>query len=216
MEEMSIEKRRNSLPQSGSLNDLLGKKSVRATFKLRPEAIEMLSILAAQLGIKQKSLFDYLMEDEDALHAIAQSPPRDTAENENRIQKTFVVSKRSLSTLEVVAKHAAASRNDLIERSIQRLLPVFEKERDRQDKREDAFTRIENHFKQANLLLGEIKQKLGKEDILYSLLEPVIAQYTKAFADIKKWIEKGKRISTLPVDALKQDPPEHLNTDARR
>lgn len=216
MEEMSIEKRRNSLPRSGSLNDLLGKKSVRATFKLRPEAIEMLSILAAQLGIKQKSLFDYLMEDEDALHAIAQSPPRDTAENENRIQKTFVVSKRSLSTLEVVAKHAAASRNDLIERSIQRLLPVFEKERDRQDKREDAFTRIENHFKQANLLLGEIKQKLGKEDILYSLLEPVIAQYAKAFADIKKWIEKGKRISTLPVDALKQDPPEHLNTDARR
>jgi len=208
MEEMNIEKERNSLPRSGNLNDLLGKKSVRATFKLRPEAIEMLSILAAQLGIKQKSLFDYLMEDEDALHAIAQSLPSDTAENDNRIQKTFVVSKRSLSTLEVVTKHAAASRNDLIEQSIQRLLPVFEKERERQDRREDAFNRIENHFKQANFLLGEIGQKLGKDDILYSLLEPVMAQYAKAFAEIKKWVEKGKRISTLSVDALKQGPPE--------
>jgi hypothetical protein len=205
MEEMNIEKERNSLPRSGNLNDLLGKKSVRATFKLRPEAIEMLSILAAQLGIKQKSLFDYLMEDEDALHAIAQSLPSDTAENDNRIQKTFVVSKRSLSTLEVVTKHAAASRNDLIEQSIQRLLPVFEKERERQDMREDAFNRIENHFKEANFLLGEIGQKIGKDDILYSLLEPVMAQYAKAFADIKKWVEKGKRISTLPVDALKQE-----------
>ena len=205
MEELNIEKERNSLPRSGSLSDLLGKKSVRATFKLRPEAIEMLSVLAAQLGIKQKSLFDYLMEDEDALHAIAQSQPLDTAENNNRIQKTFVVSKRSLSTLGVVTKHAAASRNDLIERSIQRLLPVFEKERERQDKREDAFACIENHFKHANLLLGEIKEKLGKDDILYSLLEPVMAQYAKAFADIKKWVEKGKRISTLPVDVLKKE-----------
>jgi len=31
------------------------------------------------VGIKQKSLFDYLMEDKDALHAIVESRPTDSA-----------------------------------------------------------------------------------------------------------------------------------------
>lgn len=209
MNEMNIEKGKDSLPRSGNVDGLLGKKSVRATFKLRPEAIEMLSLLAAQLGIKQKSLFDYLMEDEKALNAIAESLPADTTKNGERIPKTLVVSQRSLRTLDIVTKHTPASRNVLIEQSIQRLLPVFEKERERQDKREEAFTKIKDHFSQATGLLDKIEQQLGKEDTLYSLLEPAMRQYAKAFAEIKKWVEKGKRISALPIDALKQDPLKH-------
>ena len=46
--------------QSTGIADLLGKKSVRATFRLHPTAVELTSILAAQLGIKQKSLFGEL------------------------------------------------------------------------------------------------------------------------------------------------------------
>ena len=162
----------------------------------------MLSILAAQLGIKQKSLFDYLMEDEDELHAIAESLPADTAENEQRVQKTFVVSQKSLMTLEVVTKNVPGSRNELIERSIQRLLPVFVKERERQDNREKAFAMIENHYKQANALHDEIRHLVGKDDSLFSLIKPLIVQYAKTFAEIKKLIDKGKRISELPIDAF--------------
>jgi hypothetical protein len=66
------------------------------------------------------------------LHAIAESRPPDTTVREHRIQKTFVVSQCSLAALDTVAKRSAASRNDLIERSIQRLLPILEKERIRQ------------------------------------------------------------------------------------
>jgi hypothetical protein len=208
MDERAIENGGDSPPRLDKLDDLLGKKSVRATFKLRPEAIEMLSILAAQLGIKQKSLFDYLMEDEDELHAIAESLPADTAEKEQRVQKTFVVSQKSLTTLDVVTKDAPGSRSELIERSIQRLLPVFVKERERQDKREQAFAMIENHFQQANDLHDEIKQLLGKDDALFSLIKPLMAHYAKAFAEIKKLIDKGKRISELPIDALTGDQPE--------
>jgi len=56
MHETLVQKQGDLPSRSDKLDDLLGKKSVRATFKLRPEAIEMLSILSAQLGIKQKSL----------------------------------------------------------------------------------------------------------------------------------------------------------------
>lgn len=76
-DQMIIENGSGSLARSSKFGDLMGKKSVRAAFKLRPEAAETLSVLAAQLGIKQKSLLDSLMEDEDALRAIAESLPAD-------------------------------------------------------------------------------------------------------------------------------------------
>jgi len=42
--------------------DLRGRQSVRTTFKLSERSIDALSILAGQLGIKQKSLFDHLID----------------------------------------------------------------------------------------------------------------------------------------------------------
>jgi hypothetical protein len=87
-------------------------------------------------------------------------------------------------------------------------LPVFVKERERQDKREQAFAMIENHFQQSNVLLDEIKQLVGKDDSMFSLIKPLMVHYAKAFAEIKILIDKGKRISELPIDALTGDQPE--------
>ncbi|MGD9309823.1 MAG: hypothetical protein PVG51_11820 [Desulfosarcina sp.] len=191
--------------QLTGIADLLGKKSVRATFKLHPTAIQLLSVLASQLGIKQKSLFDYLMEDEAALHAMAQSSPSNTTIKEQRIQKTFVVSKRSLAALDAVAKHAPASRDDLIERSIQRLLPVLEKERIRQRRRAEALTKIAAHFKQGNALLDDVKKLVGEEDALCQTLTAVISTYAKAYGDMKKQVNKGKQLSEFSIGALKRN-----------
>ena len=46
-----------SLPQP-SPDDLRGRQSVRATFRLSAKAIDAMSIVSVHLGIKQKSLFD--------------------------------------------------------------------------------------------------------------------------------------------------------------
>ena len=67
---------------------------------------------------------------------------------------------------------------------------------------------IENHFMQANDLHDEIKQLVGKDDSLFSLIKPLIVQYAKAFAEIKKLIDKGKRLSELPIDAFIGDQRE--------
>ena len=47
--------------------DLRGRQSVRATFRPSEDCIDAISILSAQLGIKQKSVFDHLMEDAQVL-----------------------------------------------------------------------------------------------------------------------------------------------------
>ena len=54
-----------------SAMDLRGRQSVRATFRLSEDCIDAISILAVQLGIKQKSVFDHLMEDDQVLKNVA-------------------------------------------------------------------------------------------------------------------------------------------------
>lgn len=208
MNETTVENGSNAPLQLTGIADLLGKKSVRATFKLHPTAIKLLSILASQLGIKQKSLFDYLMEDEDALRTIARTLPPDTGVKEQRIKKTFVVSQRSLAVLDAVTKNAPASRDALIERSIQRLLPVLEKERIRQRRRAQALVKIAGHFEQGNSLANEVKKIVGKEDMLYQSLVSVMEAYEKAVADMQKRVDKGKRVSEFPLDTLMRDQPK--------
>ena len=51
--------------------DLRGKQSVRATFKLTKKAIDSLGVVALHMGIKQKSLFDHIIEDTSTLKELA-------------------------------------------------------------------------------------------------------------------------------------------------
>ncbi len=185
-------------------SDLMEKKSVRATFKLSTEFIEALSILSSQLGIKQKSLFDHLMEDTESLREIARRAKPGQLDKKGRVQKTFVISKKSLSSLETISKKFDASRDDLVEYSIQRLLPILVEERRKQFKREEAFSKIAEHFNQGNGLLDEIERLLGKEDPIYKSIESIFSLYSNAYTHIESFVEKGKRIADLPMEKFQR------------
>ena len=119
-----------SLPKTFT-SDLRGRQSVRATFKLSEGCIEALSIVATHLGIKQKSLFDHLVEDARTLKSIAREIQNIKITKRDRIQKTFVLSRRSLLSLENVSKNFNAPRDALVELSVQRLFPIIAKEREK-------------------------------------------------------------------------------------
>ena len=115
-----------SLPEA-STADLRGRQSVRATFKLTEKAIDALSIVSIHLGIKQKSLFDHLIEDAESLDAIASELESLDFRRLNRVQKTYVLSRKTLYSLDRAARDFDAPRDALVEYSIQRLLPVIMK-----------------------------------------------------------------------------------------
>ena len=73
--------------------DLRGRQSVRATFRLSEACIDEISILSAQLGIKQKSFFNHLMEDAQVLKNVARELENTQFDRHERIQKTFVISR---------------------------------------------------------------------------------------------------------------------------
>ncbi len=197
--ETKIKMKRMALPKA-STTALRGMQSVRATFKLSEDCINTISIVATHLGIKQKSLFDHLIEDARSLEAIANEVQSARDSVRNRIQKTFVISRKSKSSLDEVSKSYNAPRDALVEYSVQRLLPIIVRERDRHNKRKEILEEISKHLNQGKKLLNTAGDLLDEEDPVYHKLDAVMTIYDNAYNSINSLIEKGKIIEDFKFE----------------
>lgn len=182
-----------SLPET-SFSDLLGKQSVRATFKLSERAIDAISIVAGHLGIKQKSLFDHLIEDAMALHSIAENISGFEISEFTRVQKTFVLSRRTLNSLESISKTFGAPRDALVEYSIQRLESIIETERKKHSLRKKLVDELAVNISENEKLLLKSREILGDDDPVTLEIESYFVSGLQAYKKTKKVIEKGKII----------------------
>jgi hypothetical protein len=192
-----------TLPRSLT-SGLRGRQSVRATFKLTEECIEAISIVATHLGIKQKSLFDHLIEDTQSLSSIAHEIQNSKLKGQNRVQKTYVMSRKSLLSLKKVSKSYNAPRDTLIEFSVQRLLPIIARERERHEKRKEILAGITKHFNQGVKILHNIKELLGENDPIFDRFATTMAVYQKAYEQIESYIEKGKIIEQFELEDVEE------------
>ena len=174
--------------------DLRGRQSVRATFRLSEDCIDAISILSAQLGIKQKSVFDHLMEDIQILKNMASELENTEFDRHQRVQKTFVISRRSLSFLDTISSTHNAPRDALVEYSVRRLLPIIAKERKKHEKRKKLLADISNHFADGEKLLSKTEKMLGVDDPIVTKLQIAMSVYKNAFNDIANFIDRGKII----------------------
>ena len=177
-----------------SAMDLMGRQSVRATFRLSEACIDTISIIAAQLGIKQKSVFDHLMEDAQVLKNVANELEDSEFDRHERIQKTFVISRKSLSFLDMISSEYSAPRDALVEYSVRRLLPVIVNERKKHEKRKELLSEVSNHLAKGEKLLSKAEGMLGTDDPIVSKLQVAMSVYKNAFDDIVNFIDRGKII----------------------
>ena len=188
-----------SIPRPTSL-DLRGRQSVRATFRLSEACIDAISILSAQLGIKQKSIFDHLMENAQVLKNMATELENTEFDRHQRIQKTFVISRRSLSFLDMISSEHNTPRDALVEYSVRRLLPIIAKERIKHEKRKDLLAEISNHFAKGEKLLSKADEMLGSDDPIVHKLQTAMSVYKNALGDIANSIERGKIIEKFRAE----------------
>ena len=183
-----------------SVLDLRGRQSVRATFRLSENCIDAISILSAQLGIKQKSVFDHLMEDAQILKDMANELENTDFDRHARIQKTFVISRRSLSFLEEISRKHNAPRDALVEYSVRRLLPIIAKERKKHEKRKELLAAISDYFAEGEKLLSKAEKSLGTDDLAVSKLQTAISVNQQVLEDISNFIERGKIIEKFHLE----------------
>ena len=190
-----------ALPRSLTLG-LRGRQSVRATFKLTEGCIDAISIVATHLGIKQKSLFDHLIDDMQSLSSIAREIQNSKLRIQNRVQKTYVMSRKSLLSLEQVSKNYNAPRDTLVEFAVQQLLPIIARERERHEKRKEILAGIAQHFKQGVKILHNINNLLGEDDPIFDRFATTMAVYQKSYEQIESYIEKGKIIEEFELEGM--------------
>ncbi|MGB5421508.1 MAG: hypothetical protein WBN03_05070 [Desulfobacterales bacterium] len=181
------------LPQPSS-RDLRGRQSVRATFKLTAKAIETMSAVSIHLGIKQKSLFDHLVDDIKALEVIAREVQTTKFDEPSRVQKTFVLSRRTLNSLELASVNFRTPRDALVEYSIQRLMPVITKEKEKHQKRKTLLSRIDGFLESGEQIMREAREWLGEEDPVFDELARAMTVLLNTRDDIAAFIDKGKII----------------------
>ena len=206
---MNSDEKASDLEEFGDISrsafaDLKGRKSVRATFKLTSDCIEAISIVAGQLGIKQKSLFDHLFQDTGTLGEIAQKFRNARLQKVNRIQKTYVMSRNALVSLEDAAEHFNASRDALIELSVQRLLPIIASEQRQHEKRKALFSKIQQHLEKGRQLLKETYAELGEEDPMTDRLSTAIGTYESAYKQMAALMERGRNIEEFEPHAFQK------------
>ena len=188
-----------ALPQPSS-GDLRGRQSVRATFKLSAQAIDILSIVSVHLGIKQKSIFDHLMEDDQSLTVIAQEIDPKRFNDLERVQKTFVISRKTLLALEEAAKQFRIARDALVELSIQRLLPIIYREQEKHKNRKKILNKISCFLDQGAALLEEFEADLGIDDPVSAEFKRAIDVLTDARTHIGAFVVKGQLIEHFDVE----------------
>jgi hypothetical protein len=177
-----------------SAHGLKGKQSVRATFRLPDNTIKLLGIVAAQLGLKQKSLFDQLIEDIDTLSKVAETAPAAVSCDEERRQKTFVLSKRSVEVLDNVAKRQNIPRDVLVETSIRRLLPIMDEEQKKHKKRVRIYQEMETYRDQCRKLQRKATRLLGKEDHAAILMDKIAGVCEESAKELGVTIENGQKM----------------------
>ena len=177
-----------------TVDDLKKKQSVRATFRLPQRTISLLSTVARQLGVKQKSLFDQLNDDPAALAQIMKDSQEFVEDLKERRQKTFVISRDSLMSINTAAKRENISRDLLVEISISRLLPIIANERERNRKRKVILADMKAHLLQGKKILGKSDALLGRDDRLFEILEKQIRLAHKDIDEIDALIEQGTTV----------------------
>lgn len=173
--------------------DLIGRQSVRTTFKLSERSIDALSLLAAQLGIKQKSLFDHLIEDTQALQMIAREF-ENVGIRPQRVPKTYVISRRTLENLERVSEEFNTPRDALVEHSIERILPLLLREKEKHGRRKKLLGDLRLFLQQGSDLLERAEEQLGAGDPAYEEILAMLRAVDACCRGVEQCVSRGNRI----------------------
>jgi hypothetical protein len=174
--------------------DLRGRQSVRTTFKLTPRSIDALSLLASQLGIKQKSIFDHLVDDTRALQALARDLENRAELAQDRVPKTYVISRKTLENLEQVCKRYQAPRDALVEFCIERIMPLIKEEKEKHLNRQKLQTKLDQFLVLSRELLEDADKELDRDDPVFEQVYQMARATQSGYDEINQIIEKGARL----------------------
>jgi hypothetical protein len=184
-------KTEDPFPGSAMFN-LRGKQSVRATFKISQKAIDAIGLVAVHMGIKQKSLFDHIIEDLEALDTLAQTIQIRQFRQIQRKQKTYVLSRKTIDALEAISETYGMPRDALVEYSVQKLESIISSEKLKHEERKILKKEMAAYFDRGRIFYEKAVRVLGEDDPFCRRIEKALLACRKTEEDIHEFLEKSK------------------------
>jgi hypothetical protein len=144
------------------------------------------------MGIKQKSLFDHIIEDLDALDSLAKTIRIRQFNKIPRKQKTFVLSRKTIEALGTISQAYGTPRDALVEYSVKKLESIISAEKLRHKERKLLQKEWIDHFDRGRVLYKKAMDILGRDDPFNRRIEKAISACEKTQAEIAEFIEKSK------------------------
>ncbi|MEJ2057686.1 MAG: hypothetical protein P8X39_07600 [Desulfofustis sp.] len=174
---------------------LRGKQSVRATFRLSKQMIDLLKIAANHLGVQQKSLIDELVNSREILDQVASGSREIERKDVHRRQKTFVLSRGTLDLLDEISAKYGIPRDYLVELCISRLVPFVDSEQKKHQQRQRLLRDIERYLADGDDLLKKADEILGRDDRFRIKLEKIIRYTERNVAEMRRFVKTKENFS---------------------
>ena len=137
------------------------------------------------------------LDDLDVLESIASEIAGVDSHKSAKVQKTYVISRKSLDYLETISKRFQVPRDLLVELSVERLLPIIKKERLKTEKRKKVFAHLQKYLLEGTNLLNNSIKDLGEDDMTIDMLYTILASTEMASKQLDALIKKGDIIEEL-------------------
>ncbi|MBT8334228.1 MAG: hypothetical protein HKP41_06125 [Desulfobacterales bacterium] len=173
---------------------LKGKQSVRATFRLSNQMIDLLKIAATHLEVKQKSLIDELVQNRETLDRVVLDSQGAPQKETERRQKTFVLSRNSLESLDKISNKYDLSRDYLVELCIGRLVPFVDSEQEKHKQRRMLIKDAEHYLADGKKLLEQADKMLGRRDRFRAKLEKIVNYTERNVTEMRKFVKEKKTL----------------------
>ena len=103
-----------------------------------------------------------------------------------------MLSRNSLTALDLVARTHGLARDLLVEISISRLLPVLSAEQERQQNRKAVLVELEEYWQEGRVLLARAGERLGSEDPATRQLAALVGQCERVVRELRDQVERGR------------------------
>lgn len=178
-----------------SFQQLLGKQSVRATFRLSDQMIDLLKVAAAHLEVKQKSLIDELVQNRETLDRVASESQAMQQKEDERRQKTFVLSRNALELLDDVSDKYNLSRDYLVELCIGRLIPVVDAEQEKHKKRRQLIKDVDRYLEEGKKLQKKADTMLDRDDQFRVKFEKIVNYTERNVGELRKFVKDKQTLT---------------------
>ena len=131
------------------------------------------------------------MNDPFTLKQMAKESSEFVENQKDRQQKTFVISRDALLSINTTAKQENISRDRLVDISISRLRPIIARELKKHNKRKEIMADMKEHLLQGEKFLHRASKLLGNNDRTVEILEKQQQSARKDISAIDALIRQG-------------------------